>query len=115
MKAHADRNRDRQSRCGSAAAARPLRGRSRRTAHPKSVNIAAGHSVQSTNYDTLAHQIVFKTLTGVSCVPNPLLLTRRRVELAPSNWPQVRRLRHQREGKHLPRHGTGASRLLRTR
>ena len=41
---------------------------------PKSVSISAGDSVQFTNSDTLAHQIVFKTTMGVSCVPNPLVL-----------------------------------------
>jgi hypothetical protein len=38
------------------------------------VSIAAGDSIQFTNSDALAHQIVFKTTTGVSCVPNPLVL-----------------------------------------
>jgi plastocyanin len=41
---------------------------------PKSLSIAVGDSVQFTNSDTLAHQIVFKTTTGVSCMPNPLVL-----------------------------------------
>ena len=41
---------------------------------PKAVTIAAGDSVQFTNSDTLAHQIVFKPTTGVSCVPSPLVL-----------------------------------------
>jgi plastocyanin len=41
---------------------------------PKSVSIAAGDSVQFIDSDTLAHQIVFKTTTGVSCVPSPLVL-----------------------------------------
>src|SRR5213078_1712893 len=41
---------------------------------PKAVTIAAGDTVQFTNGDTLAHQIVFKTTTGVACVPSPLVL-----------------------------------------
>ena len=41
---------------------------------PKAVSIAAGDAVQFTNGDTLAHQIVFKTTTGVACVPSPLVL-----------------------------------------
>jgi len=41
---------------------------------PKAVSIAAGDTVQFTNGDTLAHQIVFKTTTGVACVPSPLVL-----------------------------------------
>jgi len=41
---------------------------------PKAVTIAAGDTVQFTNSDTLAHQIVFKTTTGVACVPSPLVL-----------------------------------------
>jgi len=41
---------------------------------PKAVTIAAGDTVQFTNSDTVAHQIVFKTTTGVACVPGPLVL-----------------------------------------
>jgi plastocyanin len=41
---------------------------------PKAVTIATGDTVQFTNSDTLAHQIVFKTTTGVACVPSPLVL-----------------------------------------
>jgi hypothetical protein len=41
---------------------------------PRAVTIAAGDAVQFTNSDTIAHQIVFKTTTGVSCVPSPLVL-----------------------------------------
>src|SRR5207249_11884776 len=41
---------------------------------PKAVSIAAGDAVQFANGDTLAHQIVFKTTTGVACVPSPLVL-----------------------------------------
>jgi plastocyanin len=41
---------------------------------PKAVSIAAGDAVQFTNSDTVTHQIVFKTTTGVTCAPNPLVL-----------------------------------------
>jgi len=41
---------------------------------PRAVTIAAGDAVQFTNGDTVAHQIVFKTTTGVACVPSPLVL-----------------------------------------
>jgi plastocyanin len=41
---------------------------------PKAVTIAAGDAVQFTNGDTVPHQIVFKTTTGVACVPSPLVL-----------------------------------------
>ena len=41
---------------------------------PKAVTIAQGDSVQFTNSDTVTHQIVFKTTTGITCVPNPLVL-----------------------------------------
>ncbi len=41
---------------------------------PKAVTIAQGDSVQFTNSDTVAHQIVFKTTTGITCAPNPLVL-----------------------------------------
>jgi plastocyanin len=41
---------------------------------PKDVTIATGDAVQFTNSDTRAHQIVFKTTTGVACVPTSLVL-----------------------------------------
>ncbi len=41
---------------------------------PNAVTIAVGDTVQFTNSDTVAHQIVFKPTTGVTCVPNPLVL-----------------------------------------
>jgi plastocyanin len=41
---------------------------------PKAVTIATGDTIQFTNSDAVAHQIVFKTTTGVACVPSPLVL-----------------------------------------
>ncbi len=41
---------------------------------PNAVTVAVGDIVQFTNSDTVAHQIVFKPTTGVTCVPNPLVL-----------------------------------------
>lgn len=41
---------------------------------PNAVTIAVGDTVQFTNSDTVAHQVVFKTTTGVTCTPNPLIL-----------------------------------------
>jgi plastocyanin len=41
---------------------------------PSSPKISQGDSVQFTNSDTIAHQIVFKTTTGITCSPNPLVL-----------------------------------------
>jgi plastocyanin len=41
---------------------------------PKAVTIATGDTIQFTNSDAVAHQIVFKTTTGVTCVPSPLVL-----------------------------------------
>ena len=41
---------------------------------PSAVTIAQGDSVQFTNSDTIAHQVVFKTTTGITCTPNPLVL-----------------------------------------
>ena len=41
---------------------------------PNQVTIAVGDTVQFTNSDTVAHQVVFKTTTGVTCTPNPLVL-----------------------------------------
>ncbi len=41
---------------------------------PKAATIAVGDIVQFTNSDTVAHQVTFKTTTGVACSPNPLVL-----------------------------------------
>jgi len=41
---------------------------------PSSTTIAAGDVVQFTNADTVAHQVVFKTTTGVTCTPAGLVL-----------------------------------------
>lgn len=41
---------------------------------PNSVTINKGDSVQFTNQDTSAHQVVFKTTTGVTCTANPLVI-----------------------------------------
>lgn len=41
---------------------------------PNAVSIAVGDTVQFTNNDTVAHQVTFKTTTGVTCTPNPLVL-----------------------------------------
>lgn len=41
---------------------------------PSSVTVAQGDSVQFTNSDTTAHQVAFKTTTGVTCSPNPIVL-----------------------------------------
>jgi len=41
---------------------------------PSAVTIAVGDSVQFTNSDTVAHQVTFKSTTGVTCAPNPLVL-----------------------------------------
>ena len=41
---------------------------------PKTVAIVPGDAVQFTNSDTVAHQVTFKTTTGVTCSPNPLVL-----------------------------------------
>lgn len=41
---------------------------------PNQVTIAVGDTVQFTNSDTVAHQVVFKTTTGVTCTPSPLVL-----------------------------------------
>lgn len=41
---------------------------------PNTSSIAIGDSVQFTNSDTVAHQVSFKTTTGVTCTPNPLVL-----------------------------------------
>jgi plastocyanin len=41
---------------------------------PSAPKINQGDSVQFTNSDTIAHQIVFKTMTGITCAPSPLVL-----------------------------------------
>lgn len=41
---------------------------------PNQVTIAVGDTVQFKNTDTVAHQVVFKSTTGVTCTPNPLVL-----------------------------------------
>jgi plastocyanin len=41
---------------------------------PNSLSIATGDTVQFTNGDTAAHQVDFKTTTGVTCTPNPLVI-----------------------------------------
>ena len=41
---------------------------------PRAVTIAVGDTVQFTNSDTAVHQVSFKTTTGVTCTPNPLVL-----------------------------------------
>ena len=41
---------------------------------PSSTTIAAGDVVQFTNSDTVAHQIVFKTTTGVTCTPAAIVV-----------------------------------------
>lgn len=41
---------------------------------PKSVTIAVGDTVQFTNGDKVAHQVSFKTTTGLSCTPTPFVL-----------------------------------------
>jgi plastocyanin len=41
---------------------------------PKAATIAVGDSIQFTNTDTVAHQVVFKKSGGVTCAPNPLVL-----------------------------------------
>jgi plastocyanin len=41
---------------------------------PKDVSIVGGDTVTFTNGDTAAHQISFKTTTGFTCTPNPLVL-----------------------------------------
>ena len=41
---------------------------------PKDVSILPGDTVTFTNGDTSAHQISFKTSTGFTCSPNPLVL-----------------------------------------
>src|SRR4051794_19882242 len=41
---------------------------------PSSTTIAQGDSVQFVNSDTTVHQVTFKSTTGVTCTPNPLVL-----------------------------------------
>lgn len=41
---------------------------------PSAPKINQGESVQFTNSDAIAHQVVFKTMTGITCSPNPLVL-----------------------------------------
>ncbi len=41
---------------------------------PNAVTVAVGDTVQFTNSDTVAHQIVLKPTAGVTCVPTPLVL-----------------------------------------
>src|SRR5215211_8952688 len=41
---------------------------------PKSTAIVPNDVVQFTNSDTVAHQVKFKTTTGVTCSPSPLVL-----------------------------------------
>src|SRR2546427_13196910 len=41
---------------------------------PSASTIAVGDSVQFTNADAVAHQIVFKTTTGVTCTPTTLVI-----------------------------------------
>ena len=41
---------------------------------PSSTTIAAGDVVQFTNSDTVAHQIVFKATTGVTCTPAAIVV-----------------------------------------
>jgi len=41
---------------------------------PSTPKISQGDSVQFVNSDTVAHQIDFKTMTGITCAPNPLVL-----------------------------------------
>ena len=41
---------------------------------PAAHTIAVGDTVQFTNNDTVAHQVTFKSTTGITCTPNPLVL-----------------------------------------
>ena len=41
---------------------------------PKAVSVAQGDTVQFTNSDSVAHQVAFKSTTGIVCTPNPLVL-----------------------------------------
>jgi plastocyanin len=42
--------------------------------NPSATTVAQGDVVQFTNGDTVAHQVVLKTTTGVTCSPNPVVL-----------------------------------------
>jgi plastocyanin len=41
---------------------------------PNAATISGGDTVQFTNSDTVAHQVSFKSMTGVSCAPSGLVL-----------------------------------------
>jgi plastocyanin len=41
---------------------------------PSATTVAQGDVVQFTNSDTVAHQVVFKSMAGVTCTPNPVVL-----------------------------------------
>jgi plastocyanin len=41
---------------------------------PGAISIAQGDTVQFTNSDTVAHQVAFKSTTGVTCTANPLVV-----------------------------------------
>jgi plastocyanin len=41
---------------------------------PNAATIALGDTVQFANSDTVVHQVTFKTTTGVTCTPNPLVV-----------------------------------------
>src|SRR4051794_7282717 len=41
---------------------------------PSSTSIAQGDTVQFTNSDTVVHQVTFKSSTGFTCTPNPLVV-----------------------------------------
>jgi plastocyanin len=41
---------------------------------PSSTTIAQGDSVQFLNSDTVVHQVTFKSMNGVTCTPNPVVL-----------------------------------------
>src|SRR4051794_35651122 len=41
---------------------------------PKATTIAVGDTVQFTNSDAVVHQLTFKSMTGVSCTPSPLVV-----------------------------------------
>src|SRR4051812_49939172 len=41
---------------------------------PGSTEIAQGDTVQFKNVDTTVHQVAFKSTTGVTCTPTPLVI-----------------------------------------
>jgi plastocyanin len=41
---------------------------------PQTTSIVAGDTVQFTNSDTVAHQVVFKSTAGVTCTANPVVV-----------------------------------------